>query len=171
MPREMPREADYYRTRAGASGAAPGPVSLPGRPRRPLELTDELRAALLPWIDLDEVGPEGLRGWLLTIVALVPRPRRGDHVIDRDDSRGSPEERLTKLAHALADCAGDRAVKNFQASEYFRENRVLAVRNKALEAIVRTGMATGKIAPMRLDDPAADAAAHRYLPPEKGRRA
>ncbi len=137
-------------------------------PRRALELSDDLRTALLPWIDLDEVGPEGLRSWLLSILALIPRTRRGDHVIDRDSSGGTSEERVSALAHALADCAGDRAVKNFQAAEYFRENRVLAVRIKALEAIIRTGIGTGKLAPVQLDDPEAEVAAHRYLPPEHG---
>ena len=128
-----------------------------------LELTPDLKAALAPWIDLDEVGPEGLRSWLLTVVALLPRGSR-DPILDRDVSRGSLEERVTVLARALADCASDRARKNFQASEYFRENRLLARRVKALEAMIRTRVATGLMERTDLRDPVAEAAARRYMP-------
>lgn len=137
------------------------------RTRRPMDLTDELRALLLPWIDLDEVGPEGLDSWLRSIVASLPRPSVGDHVIDRDVSAGTGDERLSAMAHALADCASDRARKNFQASEYFRENRVLSRRVKALEAMIRTRMATGQMPAADITDASADAAAHRYLPPKR----
>ncbi len=135
-----------------------------GRSRRPLELTDELRQALLPWLDLDEVGPEGLGSWLLSIVGALPRPSAGDHVLDRDASYGTTEERLNQMAYALAECASDRARTNFQASEYFRENRALARRVKALEAMLETRMAAGQMERVDLTDPEADAATHRYMP-------
>lgn len=162
MPRETEpsgrsRDRDERTPATGASAALPS-----------LVLTDELREALLPWVDLAEVGPVGLRSWLLSVLPLLPQPGAGDHVLDRDVSRGDAEERLERLAHALAECASDRARKNFQASEYFRENRVLARRVKALEAIARTSaQASGGPTGARTD-PEADAAVERYLP--RGKR-
>ena len=163
----MPREADGASTKMVDRSIG---RALPGRSRarEPLELTNELRDALLPWLDLDEVGPVGLQTWLLSIVPALPRPTSGDHVLDRDSSRGSLEERLNAMARALADCAGDRARKNFQAAEYFRENQVLVRRLKALEAMIRTRVATGKLPPVDLSDAKAEAATHRYLPPKGG---
>jgi hypothetical protein len=163
----MPREPDG----SGRKTAGGSPVDRDSdrpRSRGSLDLTDELRAALRPWIDLDEVGPEGLRSWLLSIVTLVPRPSAGDHVIDRNVAHGTLEERLDALAHALADCASDRARKNFQAAEYFRENRVLARRLKAVEAMIRARVETGQMTPVEVADPEADAAARRYLPRSPG---
>jgi len=163
----MPREADEASN--GMADRTTG-VASPGRTRvrGALELNDELREALLPWLDLDEVGPIGLQSWLFSIVPALPRPALGDHVLDRDASHGSLEERLNAMAHALAECASDRARKNFQAAEYFRENRVLVRRLKALEAMIRTRVATGKLSPVDLSDPQAEAAARRYLPPKGG---
>jgi len=156
----MPREgATGRRTdERGTTGTRPG--------RRPvvLELTDELAAALRPWLDVTEVGAVGVRAWLLSVLPLLPKPGSGDHVLDRDSSRGSAEERLERLARALAECAGDRARSHFQAAEYFRENRVLARRVKALEAIVRTRAEATGSRPAGLDDPEATAATERYLP-------
>ncbi len=154
MPREIRAENRGLERRNELAGGG-GP--------RSLELTADLKAAVAPWIDLDEVGPEGLRSWILTIVALLPHGTH-DRTIDRDVSRGSLEERVTVLARALADCASDRAMKNFQASEYFQENRLLVRRVKALEAMIRTRVATGLMEKTDLTDPVADAAARRYLP-------
>ncbi len=141
------------RARAGTAGA--------------LELTRDLRQQLLPWIDLDEVGEVGLRAWILSVLPLLPRPTRGGNPLDRDVSRAAPPERIRVLAEALAECASDRARAHFQASEYFRENRVLARRLKALEAMVRTKVATGQMEAVDLTDREAEAAVHRYLPSDR----
>lgn len=159
----MPREAEAKESKRT------------GEPRREREgrpagwgalpLTEELREQLRPWIDLAEVGPAGLESWLLSVLPLIPRTSAGDHVLDRDASHGDLQQRLSTLAHALADCASDRARKNFQASEYFRENRALARRLKALEAMLRTHMATGKMPRADLTDEESEAAVRRYVPP------
>lgn len=160
----MPRESRPLGGSRGEAERAPEPA-VP-RPDAALPLTPELREALLPWVDIAEVGPVGLHSWILSILPLLPSPSEGDHVLDRDVSRGDLTVRLERLAHALADCASDRARKNFQASEYFRENRVLARRLKALEAMLRTRMATGQMERIDITDPASAAAAQRYLPPK-----
>lgn len=163
----MPRESEP----TNRSALSPTPSRLdpsPSRAPQALELTAELRQELLPWVDLAEVGAVGLRTWIATILPLVPRPTPGGDPLDRDVSRGTPSERLTVLAKALAECASDRARAHFQASEYFRENRVLARRVKALEAILRTRVSAGKMGPVDVADPEADAAVRRYIPPERG---
>lgn len=146
--------------RAGAG--EPSASSTSGPPA--VALTDELRTILLPWVDLAEVGTDGLAAWLRSVLPLIPIPGAVS-LEGRDLSRGSLEKRLTRLAQALADSAADRARAHFQASEYFRENRVLVRRIKALEAIARTqAKSEGRPDPVP-PDPAADAAAERYLPP------
>ena len=159
----MPRETEGATERRDARTNGRTQPTRPGA-RAAMELTEELREALLPWIDLNEVGAVGLESWLRSIVPALPRPSAGDHVLDRDASHGSSDERLAAMAHALADCAGDRARKNFQAAEYFRENQVLVRRVKALESMIRTRVATGRLGPVDLSDPEAEAATHRYLP-------
>ncbi len=160
----MPREPETSMTTAERIRRA-GPASQPPGNWGVLALTDELRRQLLPWIDLAEIGPVGLESWIVSILPLLPRTTVGDHVLDRDASRGTPEERLERLAHALADCASDRARKNFQASEYFRENRALARRLKALEAMLKTRMATGKMERVDLTDAESEKVVRRYVPP------
>jgi hypothetical protein len=159
----MPRESEAATPKRAAGSRSERETSRSGW--GVLELTEELRAQLLPWIDLAEIGPAGLQSWLVSILPLIPRTSAGDHVLDRDASHVELEERLSTLAHALADCASDRARKNFQASEYFRENRALARRLKALEAMLRTRMATGKIERADLADAESEAAVRRYVPP------
>jgi hypothetical protein len=127
----------------------------------PLERDPELRRALRPWIDLAEVGAPGLRIWLLSVLPLLPVPAsRGTRPL-------TDAERLSELAKALADCAGDRARVHFQASEYFRENQVLARRVKALEAMVRLKRKTEGSDPADLSDPEAEAATLRYFGPTR----
>lgn len=134
---------------------------------RDVEVDAALRDALAPWLDVDEVGGVGLRSWLLTMLPLLPRPTGGTRVLDRDVSHAPPDERLQMLAHALADCASDRAQKNFQAAQYFQENRILVLRIKALEAAGRTRDSVRGAKEAAAEDPAADAAARRYLPRQK----
>ncbi|HTW56456.1 MAG TPA: hypothetical protein VMG36_08475 [Thermoplasmata archaeon] len=162
MPRGAPPSA------RPPTPSVPDPDDPVGRPvAAPLVLDDELRRALRPWIDLTEVGPLGLRSWILAILPLVPRPSPESRAVDRDESRDLPADRLAALALALAECATDRARTHFQAAEYFRENRLLARRVRALEAMLRTRASVeGAAAPP--PDPEAEAATHRYLPPERG---
>lgn len=159
----MPREARAEREEAGATVR----TGEPGQRVPVWAISASLREALRPWVDVDVVGPAGLETWLLTVLPMLPLPSVGDRVVDRDVSRGTPEERLTALAHALADCASDRARTNFQAAEYFRENRVLARRVKALEAMVRTRQRSGRPRDDLPDDPDADRAVERYLPADR----
>lgn len=159
MPRGTPG------TRQDEEGIPAGrAVGGPRDARRRVELDEELRVALLPWLDVDELGADGFRSWLLSVLPLLPRPSAGDRVIDRDVSQATPKERLAGLAQALSDCASDRARAHFQASEYFRENRVLARRVKALEAIVRTRAEAEGAGSTDPSEPESEAAVRRYLP-------
>ncbi|MGI0055266.1 MAG: hypothetical protein ACREB9_00375 [Thermoplasmata archaeon] len=84
------------------------------------------------WIDLDQVGPAEFYRWLETVVTLLPPPdRRPPRPTDSDG-------RISQLAHSLVESAQAEARAHFQASEYFRENSLLARRLKALEAIIVT---------------------------------
>lgn len=119
----------------------------------------ELASRLKPWIDIDEVGPAGLYRWLGSILPLLPRPAYSG----RPSNRGELTERICELSRALAAAAGGEARAHFQASEYFRENRVLARRLMALEAMLRTrGTATGH------HTAEVDVALDRYLPRKEG---
>lgn len=125
-----------------------------GRPVDPaLGVPAAVREALRPWLDIDEVGAEGLWIWLLSIVPALPKdpPTRDDPT------------RVEELARALAACAGDRARVHFQAAEYFRENRALARRLKALEAMLSLRPTTGTESGGPVPDPEAEAATRRYL--------
>ena len=161
MPRDGERQdaGEDHGSREPAGRRAANGSGLP-------EIDPELKAALRPWVDVDEVGWVGLRTWLLAVLPLVPRPGRGDRVLDRDVSGAPAKDRMPLLAKALAECASDRAQAHFQAAEYFRENRVLARRVEALEAVVRTRTKAGQLPAVDLTDPEAEAAVHRYLPPE-----
>ena len=110
-------------------------------------------AALRPWIDLQEVGPEEFYHWLVTIARLLPEP------VKPPISAKSAEERIAELARALADSSGAEAESHFRASEYFRENALLARRVKALESILRTSRRA--VPP---PSPATEVATERYLP-------
>ena len=160
MPRGEGSGAREQSTKGLGTVARAGRAATP-----PMELDSELREALRPWIDVDEVGAVGLRTWILSVLPLVPRPNTEVRSPDRDGSHESGEARVSALAMALAECATDRARAHFQASEYFQENRVMARRVRALESMLRTrSVAKGTEAPP--PDPESDAAAHRYLPPE-----
>jgi hypothetical protein len=158
MPREVPRQGP-----SGKASSAPAPPSAPGGDRTTLALTRELRLALRPWLDLDEVGGEGLRTWLLSILPLIPRPA-GPGARDTTASRSG---RVEDLARALAECAGDRARVHFQASEYFQENRALARRVKALEAMLRVRARAEGRDDSGIASAESDAASRRYLPPDR----
>ena len=149
--RGTPRESDH------------GPENGPGTERsrtRALPLTPDLKEALLPWLDVDEVAPEELRQFLLTMIPLWPVP----HGTPNPVRARALEERVTELARSLTECARDRARATFQASEYFRENRILARRLKALEALLRTRRAAEGSSEKLPTDSEAEEAAERYLP-------
>jgi len=115
----------------------------------------ELVARLRPWLDLDEVGPDGFHQWLSSIVPLLPAGRSGPRT-----SGDATEGRIRELSQALTAAAGEAAQAHFQAATYFRENQTLARRVLALESILRT---QGRPASR---SPRAELAAQRYLPPE-----
>ena len=136
--------------RSGSREAPPtAPVDPPGIP-------DTLKEALRPFVDVDEVGPEGLYRWLesvLPILAAATAP-------------GARGDRVRELARALAACGQDRARLNMAAAQYFADNQALARRVKALEATLND---RGRAAPIAAD-PASARSAERYLPPPRGDR-
>jgi hypothetical protein len=116
----------------------------------------ELRVRLGAWIDLEEVGDQGLWSWLATVLPLLPAPRARP-----PDT--PPADRVRALAADLIDCAGDRARLTIACEHYVRDNQLLARRVKALEAVLRTGGIARGSAEVP-DDPKATAAADRYMP-------
>lgn len=158
MPRGPSRGSEV---RADDSAEALGDA---GDPRRAEgTLSQDLVERLRPWIDLDEVGVPGLEAFVLSVLPLIPRPR----VAVATAREGEPERRVRELARALTECAGDRARARFQASLYFQENRVLARRVRALEAILRMGPRAREARAIPMD-PDADRATGRYLPRARG---
>lgn len=124
----------------------PPPPVLWGPPRSTVE-------RLAPWVDLDRIGPTEFYRWLEAVAPLLPRPDRAPP--PAQDLEG----RVAELAHALVESAQAEARAHFQASEYFRDNVLLARRTRALEAMVRTA---GLPLPPGSRD--GEAAADRYLP-------
>jgi hypothetical protein len=129
-------------------------------PRDALAPPAELRAALRPWINLDEVGLPGLWVWLRTVVPMLPAPSSAEADPAGPHGTESGGSRVHDLAKALVDCARDRARLNFQSYEYYSDNTVLARRIRALEGMV---IASGKGLPLPAD-PETDRAVERYLP-------
>ncbi len=130
-----------------------------GLVRDSTEPPSELRSALRPGGDLDQVGLPGRWVWLESVLPLLPAPRAPSEPIDPSGRSGSRGDRVLELAKALTDCAGDRARLNFQASEYYADNGVLARRVRALEGMLRSSRRT--VSP---GDTEAERAAARYLP-------
>lgn len=128
---------------------------------RPVVLSDELRKALEPWIDVDAVGWEGFEAWLLTVLPALPHPRALE----------TPEggDRVRALSVALVRAGEDRAASHFRAAEYFRDNQALAQRVKALEAMLRLAKGRGAPGSEGTDDTAGDRATEKYLPHEPDR--
>jgi hypothetical protein len=127
-----------------------------------LGLPADVLRALRPWINVEEVGADGLGAWLISILPLLP-PASGQGEAEGSDASGR-EDRVVELARALSDCASDRARVHFQASRYFADNQVLARRVKALEGMLKI---TRRARPKETADSegaASDTAANRYLP-------
>jgi hypothetical protein len=151
----MPRDS---KATARETGATP-PDWRKTVPHGELEPPQELRDAIRPWVDLDEVGLPGLWLWLLTVLPLLPPPPtpEADTPVSRAESG---EVRVHQLAKALVDCATHRARLNFQASEYYVDNALLARRVRALEGMLRS---TGK-EKVPLADAKTEQTTERYLP-------
>jgi hypothetical protein len=128
-----------------------------------LPISDALRRRLLPWVDVEEIGVDGLLVWLDSVLPLLPSPHRASRVTRDAPREEVPSDRLQDLARDLVDCAGDRATLTIRGRQYFTDNQLLARRVKALEAILRTLRAQGHPVTVPLDDPA-EVAGERYLP-------
>ncbi len=134
----------------------------PGRSDRSFQVPEPLRSRLAPWIDVNEVGPAGLWVWLETILPVLPSPlERG---ADPKSSTAPGATRVRQLARDLVDCARDRARLTILCDRYYRDNQVLSVRLKSVEAALATTRSTGRAADAG-EDPEAAEAAERYLPP------
>ncbi|MGC2035107.1 MAG: hypothetical protein WA761_06660 [Thermoplasmata archaeon] len=113
---------------------------------------------LRPWIDVRTFGPVGFHRWLRTIPPLLPPSSpTPPHAVDL-------EGRIAAIARSLVESAGDEVQAHFQASEYFRENRLLARRIKALEAMLRTARI-----PAPKGTTEVEIAVERYLPQERSK--
>ncbi|HTT72805.1 MAG TPA: hypothetical protein VMG99_01455 [Thermoplasmata archaeon] len=152
MPGEPDRRSEPPSNTDPTRGSTPDP--------RVAAISRETRDAVRPWVDIDEVGLEGLDAWLRSIVELLPPPAPGFPRARAPD----PATRVRELAAALVECAADRAKVHFQAMIYFRENQALARRVRALEAALRTAASSPADGPGVPADPEVDRAADRYLP-------
>ena len=121
----------------------------------------DLRRRLLPWIDVDEVGLEGLWLWLGTVLSVLPVPERGP--TGAGVASAPPEVRLRQVARDLVDCARERSRLTTVAARYYEENLALARRAKALEAAVSL-LQRGRPPTEVPVDGEAERALERYLP-------
>jgi hypothetical protein len=124
-------------------------------------IPDEMRHRVAPWIGSEGIGPKEFWTWLATVLPLLPGPT-GPSPEPSERAR-DVENRTRELARDLVDCARDRARLTLFADRYFRDNQVLSVRLKALEATVKTFRETRGLPPSGADEEA-DQAAERYLP-------
>ncbi len=118
----------------------------------------DLRERLRPWIDVDEVGTDGL--WLWPATVLRPLPAS---VGEGFRAGPTPWERIGELARDLVECARERARLTVAAEGDYRDNAALARRGRALEAEIETARraVTSRVAGA---DPSGDgASADRYL--------
>ena len=139
---------------------------MPGEQRGPASRVEadwrppvSVRRALLPWVDLQRIGPEGFWPWLTDLIPLLPPPAPDPRSVL--PPAASPEVRIEELARALAGAAGEHARIRFLASEYYRDNTLLARRVKALEAVLSLDPAR---APRVEEDPESREIAEAYLP-------
>lgn len=121
----------------------------------------DLRPQLAEWIDVEEVGMDGFWLWLRTVLPLLPR-RRGAPS-GASSAEGSSSDRLRELSRELVNCGRERARLSVAADRYYRDNQILAVRLKALEATVRTFQRAGQGGALPADEEATKAS-ERYLP-------
>ncbi len=119
----------------------------------------DLRERLRPWIDVDEVGTDGLWLWLATVLPLLSAPAG-----EGFRAGPTPEERIGELARDLVACARERARLTVAAEGYYRDNAALARRVKALEAEIETARRAGTYRAADADPAGDGASADRYLP-------
>jgi hypothetical protein len=129
-------------------------------------LPTELRRRLRSWVDVDEVGIDGLWVWLDTVLSVLPLPERGP--VGSKTAAEPSERRLHQIARDLVDCARERARLTTVAARYFEDNGALSRRVKALEAKLVLAERSRAPAPDETDEEA-ETAVERYLPPGKGR--
>jgi hypothetical protein len=145
----MPADTE---ARAGRAGA---------RTEEGFSVPERLQGRLRTWIDVDEVGQAGFWRWLETVLPLLPAPE--DPGPGFETIGVSETTRVRQLARDLVDCARDRARLTVMCDRYFRDNQLLTVRLKSVEAALETTRSTGRLADPG-EDPEADDAAERYLP-------
>ena len=145
----------------GSGGTHPVPTS--SARATPIEIPEQLRTRLRPWLDVDAVGPEGLWAWLEVVLPLVPAPNDARAPV----AASGRTDRVRELARDLVDCASHRARLIADCDQYYRDNVALARRVKALEATLRSG---GAAHPPPVDESSApddepvERVAERYLP-------
>jgi hypothetical protein len=122
---------------------------------------ESLRVRLSTWIDVNEVGQAGFWVWLETVLPVLPPPV--ERLAEPSAPVASAPTRVRQLARGLVDCGRDRARLTIMCDRYFRDNQVLAVRLKSVEAALETTRATGRSIEVT-DDPETAATAERYLP-------
>jgi hypothetical protein len=127
----------------------------------PFQVPEALRPLLAAWIDVDEVGQSGFWLWLETVLPILPPA--GEPTPGLGSRRGSDSARVRQLARDLVDCARDRARLTMLCDRYFRDNQVLAVRLKSVEAALSTTRSTGQRSDPG-EDPESTESAERYLP-------
>jgi hypothetical protein len=163
-PRPRGRELQHAADDPCGTVAVPAEKVTEGRAETPsndgpFAVPASLRPRLAAWIDVEEVGQPGFWDWLETVLPALPSPSTPDP----ETARPSESARVRRLARDLVDCARDRARLTVLGDRYFRDNQVLAIRLKALEAALETTRRTGPPSVPDEDSESAEAA-ERYLP-------
>jgi len=116
-----------------ATGAPPGRGSKPRAPG--ITVPEELKRRLASWIDLEQLGVDGLWLWLRDILPLLP----GRDASSRRRSMGNPgaPNLVRELHRRLVDHSRDRSRLAVILEQYARDNQTLARRLAALEAALR----------------------------------
>ncbi len=127
----------------------------------------DLRRRLKSWVDVDEVGAEGLWLWLRAVVPLLPQPNGGPPRRGVLRGRAGPDSR--ELEQRLMVFARENSRLTVLCNQIARDNEVLARRLRAMEAAIRTlEMAGGRIEiPPDADIPEVTG---RYLDPDRAGR-
>ncbi len=137
------------------------PLSDPERSASASAIPRRIRRKVAPWIDVGEVGAAGFWDWFEAMLPSLGSPGASPPSVNPELELAA---RVRELARDLTDCSADRARLITECDRYYRDNRVLSVRVKALEATLATQRERGRsIADP--GDPEAERAAERYLPP------
>lgn len=96
---------------------------------------EDLQRRLAGWIDVEQLGADGLWLWLREVLPLLPNPEGAPSV---PSPPGDPApEQVRQLQRRLIDHARDRTRLAVICEQYARDNQVLARRLTALEASLR----------------------------------